>query len=109
MAARKVLKWIGVGIGAVLSLALLAVAVVYVVIGSDLSATFDVPASDVGSIIGFLQSQVPRSDQLPKTRFGPIGRLLLLLFKQETGTILAAESIRHDQARLDASPGDSGA
>lgn len=62
---------------------------------------------DVGSIIGFLQSQMPREEPLPQTYFGPLGRLLLLLFKQDTGTILAAESINHSAARLDASTGDA--
>ena len=199
MNAKKALKWIGISIGGVVGLVLLGTAVVYVVIGSDLSRTFDVPLTKIavpddqvsttegqrlaqvygcfngchgdtvtgdvffevpdgtvlvspdlaaaankysvaelarmirhgvrpdgtsvlipmpsemfynlsdahiGSIIGFLQSQTPRDEPLPRTYFGPVGRLMLLLFKQDTGTILAAEMINHDSARLDASPDD---
>ena len=195
----KVLKWIGISIGGIAAFALLGTAIVYVVIGSDLSRTFDVPLTevavpgdhastaegqrlartrgcfngchgdtvtggvffevpdgtimvapdlaavakkysaaeleriirhgvrpdgtsvlipmpsqmfynlsdeDVASIIGFLQSQTPRDDPLPETYFGPLARLLLLLFKQDTDTILAAESISHDLARLDSSTGN---
>jgi len=59
---------------------------------------------DVGSIIGFLQSQAPGEAQWPDTYFGPLARLMLLQFKQETDTILAAESIDHNLERLDPSP-----
>jgi cytochrome c553 len=199
MNAKKVLKWIGISIGGVVGFTLLGTAVIYVVIGSDLSRTFDVPLTEiavpvdqvsttegqrlarvygcfdgchgetvtgdvffevpdgtvlvspdlaaaankysaaeleriirhgvrpdgtsvlipmpsamfynlsdahVASIIGFLQSQAPREEPLPQTYFGPLGRLMLLLFKQDTDTVLAAEAINHDLARLDASPGD---
>jgi cytochrome c553 len=199
MNARKVLRWIGISFGGIVGLALLGTTIVYIVIGTDLSKTFDVPLTevavpvdcasyaegqrlartrgcfngchgdtvtgdvffevpdgtvlvspdlaaaakkysaaeleriirhgvrpdgtsvllpmpsemfynlsdvDVGSIIGFLQSQTPREEPLPQTYFGPLARVMLLLFKQDTGTILAAESIDHDLARLDASPGD---
>jgi cytochrome c553 len=197
MSATKVLKWIGISIGGIVGFALLGTAVIYVVIGSDLSRTFDVPLTEitvpgdqvsttegqrlaqisgcfndchgetvtgdvffdvpdgtvlvspdlaaaanrysaaelariirhgvrpdgtsvlipmpsemfynlsdahVASIIGFLQSQTPREEPLPQTYFGPLGRLMLLIFKQDTDTILAAEVINHDLARLDASP-----
>ena len=196
MKAKRILKWFGISIGGIVGLAVLIVAIVYVMIGRDLSQTFDVPLTDVavlgdlagiaegerlartrgcfgchgdnvngqiffevpdgttlvapdlamlaqqysaaelervirhgirpdrtsvllpmpsemlynlsdedvGSIIGFLQSRTPRIDPLPDTYFGPVARLMLLVFKQETGTILAAESIDHDVARLDPSP-----
>jgi len=199
MNAKKVLKWIGIAIGGVVGFALLGTAVIYVVIGNDLSRTFDIPLTEVavpgdqvsategkrlaqiygcfngchgetvtggvffqvpdgtvltspdlaaaankysaaelertirhgvrpdgtsvlipmpsemfynlsdahvGSIIGFLQSQTPREEPWPRTYFGPLGRLMLLLFKQDTDTILAAEVIDHDLARPDASPDD---
>lgn len=196
MKAKTILKWFAISIGGVMGLAVLAVAVVYVMIGRDLSQKFnhplidiDVPASqasvvegqrlartrgcfgchgddltgqvffevpdgttliapdlamaaqtysatelervirqgirpdgtsvllpmpsemfynlsdeDVASIISFLQTQSPRKEPLPETYFGPLARLMLMGFKQETGTILAAESINHDSARLDPSP-----
>jgi mono/diheme cytochrome c family protein len=65
---------------------------------------FNLSDEDVGSIIGFLQSQTPRNDPLPETYLGPVARVMLLVFKQQTGTILAAESIDHDVERLDPSP-----
>jgi len=190
------LKWFGISIGGIVGLAAIAVAIVYVIIGRDLSRTFDVDLTevtfsgdhanliegqrlartrgcygchgdtitgsvffevpdgtivvapdlalaaqkysaaeleriirhgvrpdgtsvvlvmpskmfynlsdeDVGSIIGFLQSQAPREVPWPNTYFGPLARLMLLQFKQETDTILAAESINHDLLRLDPSP-----
>jgi len=67
---------------------------------------FNLSDEDVASIIGLLRAQSPRQDPLPDTYFGPLARLMLLGFKQETGTILAAESINHDLARLDPSPGN---
>jgi cytochrome c553 len=196
MKAKMVLKWIGISVGAIVGLALLGVTIVYVMIGRDLSRTFDVALTDVavpgdltstaegqrlarlrgcfggchgetgtgqvffeipdgtklvapdlalaakrysaaeleriirhgvrpdgtsvtlvmpsemfynlsdedvGSIIHFLQTLTPGEEPLPETHFGPLARLMLLGFKQETDTILAAESINHDQARLDPS------
>ena len=197
MKTKKILKWFGITIGGIVGLAMLGVAIVYLMIGSDLSQTFDVALTevtvpgdgasisegqrlarirgcfsgchgdtatgsvffefpdgstlvapdlamaaqkysaaelervirhgvrpdgtsvlipmpsemfynlsdeDIGSIIAYLQSQTPREEPLPKTNFGPLARLMLLLFKQETDTILAAELVKHDFARLDASP-----
>lgn len=202
MALRRILKWLGLAITGILVTALLAVGVVYLVIGSDLSATFDAPSPalsvrvsdtdaaegerlarirgcfngchgetlngevffevpdgtvlvapdlaaaarkysteqlarivrhgirpdgtsvilampsemfyhlsdyDTASILGFLRGQPESDDPLPTTRFGPLGRLMLLLFKQETGTVLAAASIQHDLPRLDPSPDDPAA
>jgi cytochrome c553 len=199
MNVRRVVKWIGISIGGIVGFALLGTTIVYMVIGIDLSKSFEVPVTevavpieyastaegqrlartrgclngchgdtvtgdvffempdgtvlvapdlataakkysaaeleriirhgvrpdgtsvllpmpsemfynlsdeDVGLIIGFLQSQTSREEPLPQTYFGPLGRLMLLLFKQDMGTILAAESINHDLVRLDASPGD---
>jgi len=198
MKAKKILKWFGISIACIAGLAILVVAIVYVMIGRDMSQTFDVALTnvavigdhagitegerlarirgcfgchgdnvtgqiffevpdgttlvapdlamlakqysaaelervirhgirpdgtsvllpmpsemlynlsdqDVGSIIGFLQSQTPRNEPLPDTYVGPLARVMLLVFKQETGTILAAESIDHDVARLDPSPGN---
>lgn len=200
MKTKKILKWLGISIGGIAALAVLVVAIVYVIIGRDLSQTFNVALTDVavpgdhagitegerlarirgcfgchgdnvagqiffeipdgttlvapdlamtaqqystaelervirhgirpdgtsvllvmpsemlynlsdedvGSIIGFLQSQTPRNDPLPDTYFGPVARVMMLLgFKQETGTILAAEAIDHDVARLDPSPSNA--
>lgn len=199
MPVRRILKWLGLVASGVLCVALLAVGIVYLYVGSELSATFDIPSSglsvpvadgdaaegerlarirgcfsgchgetlngalffdlpdgsrlvapdlaaaaqrystmelerivrhgirpdgtsvllampsemfyhlsddDTAAILNFLRGQTRRDEPLPKTRFGPLGRLLLLVFKQETGTILAAESIRHDRPRLDPSPDD---
>lgn len=196
MKAKAILKWFGITIGAIVGLAAVGVAIVYVMIGRDLSRTFDVALApvavpgddaslaegqrlarirgcfgchgdtitgqvffevpdgtilvapdlamaaqkysaaelertirhgirpdgtsvlvpmpsemfynlsdeDVASIIGFLQSQSPREEPLPETYFGPLARLMLLNFKLDTDTILSAESIDHDLARLDPSP-----
>jgi cytochrome c553 len=197
MKARIILKWIGISVGAIVGLALLGVAIVYLMIGRDLSRTFDVALTevavpddlasttegqrlarlrgcfggchgekgtgqvffeipdgtklvapdlaiaaqkysaaeleriirhgvrpdgtsvvlvmpsamlynlsdeDVGSIIRFLQTLAPGEEPLPESYFGPLARLMLLGFKQETGTLLAAESINHDQERFDPSP-----
>ncbi|MDX1517927.1 MAG: c-type cytochrome [Woeseiaceae bacterium] len=199
MTARRILKWLGLVTGGLLGIALLAIAIVYLVVGRDLSATFDVRAAglsipvtdgdvaegerlarirgcfngchgetlngevffdlpdgtvlvapdlaaaartlsteeleriirhgvrpdgtsvilampsemfyhlsddDTASIIRFLREQPAGDEPLPATRFGPLGRLLLMLFKQETGTILAAETIPSDEPRLDPSPDD---
>jgi cytochrome c553 len=195
MKIKPVLKWLGIIIGGIVGLVALGLAIIYVLIGSDLSQTFDVAMTevvvanddagrsegqrlarirgcfdchgdeltgqvffevpdgttmfapdlamaaqtystaelgrairhgirpdgtsvllpmpsemfynlsdnDVGSIIGFLQSQSPRRESLPETYFGPIARVMLTFFKQETGTILAAESIDHNLPRLDPS------
>jgi len=65
---------------------------------------YNLSDQDLGAIIGFIQSQPPGVEQLPETYFGPVGRVMLTFFKQETGTILAAESITHDSPRLDPSP-----
>jgi len=65
---------------------------------------YNLSDGDVASIIGFLQSQSPGDEPLPETYFGPLARLMLLGFKQQTGTILAAESIDHDATRPDPSP-----
>jgi cytochrome c553 len=195
MKTKPVLKWLGIIIGSIVGLVALGLAIIYVLIGRDLSQTFDVDVTevvvahdhagrlegqrlarirgcfgchgdeltgqvffevpdgtimvapdlamtartcsagelgrairhgvrsdgtsvllpmpsemfynlsdeDVGSIIGFLQSQSPRTEGLPETYFGPIARVMLTFFKQETGTILAAESIDHNLPRLDPS------
>jgi len=197
MKTGKVLKWTGLFIAGVIGLAILAVAVVYAVIGRDLSRTFDLvvadvavpedPASisegqrlattrgcfagchgdtatgavffeapdgtilvapdiaemaaiystedlvrvirhgirpdgtsvllpmpsemfthlsdeDLGAIIGFLRTVSPGEGGLPESNFGPLGRLMLLFFKQDTGTILAAESIDHQDPHLTTTP-----
>jgi mono/diheme cytochrome c family protein len=61
---------------------------------------------DLGSIIAFLRTQTPGNETLPKTHFGPVGRLMLLLYKQDAGTIFAAESIDHERPLLAATPED---
>ena len=47
MKARRVLKWLGIAIGSIVGLALLAVTIIYVLIGRDLSRTFDVATTEV--------------------------------------------------------------
>jgi len=194
MKARSVLKWIGIVVGGIAGLAVLGLAVIYFLIGSDLSQTFEIEVAEVsvptdqasldegerlarirgcfgchggdlagqvffelfdgtsyvapdlaaaaqnyslaeldrvirhgvrpdgtsvllpmpsemfynlsdkefGSIVGFLRSRTPGTKALPNSGFGPVGRVMLTMFKQETGTILAAESIDHEAPRLDA-------
>jgi cytochrome c553 len=197
MNSRKTLRWIGTSLGAVLALAMLAMATAYVVIGRDLSRKFDIPLTeidvpddpasivegerlarirgcfggchgdtvagsvffevpdgtqmfapdlagaaqkysaaelarlvrhgvrpdgtsvllpmpsrvffhlsdhDLGLIIAYLKSQAPREQALPDTRFGPLGRTMLLYFKQEEGSILVADLIKHDLPRSEAAP-----
>jgi len=59
---------------------------------------------DLGSIIAFLRTQAPGKENFPETYFGPLGRLMLLMFKQDTGAILAAKSIDHERPLLAATP-----
>ena len=61
---------------------------------------------DLGAIISFLRPQSPREDPLPESYFGPVARVMLTMFKQETGTILSVEAIDHEAPRLDPSPDD---
>lgn len=63
---------------------------------------YNLSDADVGKIIAFLQSQEPGNESFPETSFGPVGRLMLMMFKQETDTILAAELVDHEAVRLDA-------
>lgn len=55
---------------------------------------------DLGAIIAFLKTQAPGNEQLPVTRFGPLGRLLLFYYKLSEGSILAAETIDHSAPRV---------
>jgi len=64
---------------------------------------------DLGAIIAFLKTQAPGNEQLPVTKFGPLGRLLLFYFKQSEGTILAAEIIDHGAPRLNPATSDTSA
>ena len=47
MKAKIILKWIGISVGAIVGLALLGVATVYLMIGRDLSRTFDVALTEI--------------------------------------------------------------
>ena len=51
---------------------------------------------DLGAIIAYLRTQKP-GVELGTSRLGPLARLFL--FRQELGTILAAEEIEHEKAR----------
>lgn len=162
MRVKVILKWLLIGLGGIVGIALLSVAVIYVLMGSDLRRTFDVagtaitvpddiasiaegerlaraarsysnedldrlirhgvkpdgtsvimimPSSmffnlsdnDFGNIVAFLKSQQPSDEEMPGTKFGPLGRLLLFVLKQMVGTALAAELIDHDEPRIDSS------
>jgi len=65
---------------------------------------YNLSDEDFGSIIGFLRSQTPATEPLPESYLGPVARVMLTMFKQETGTILAAEAIDHASPRSDSSP-----
>jgi cytochrome c553 len=196
MRAKPILKWFGIIIGGIVGLAALGVAIIYVMIGRDLSRTFDVAVAELavpvdhaaieegerlahihgcsgchgdevrgqvffelfdgttyvapdlaaaaqkysiaeldrvvrhgvrpdgtsvllpmpsdmfynlsdrefGSIIEFLRSQAPGTEPLPESYLGPVARVMLTMFKQETGTILSAEAVDHDAPRPDSSP-----
>jgi mono/diheme cytochrome c family protein len=47
MSIRKVLKWLGISLGSLLGLALIAVGTIYFVIGNDFEQTFDVGLTDI--------------------------------------------------------------
>jgi cytochrome c553 len=66
---------------------------------------YNLSDEDVGKIIAFIETQEPGEESLPETRFGPLGRLFLMLYKQDLGTILSAEAVDHGATRLDASAG----
>jgi mono/diheme cytochrome c family protein len=69
-------------------------------IGTDGKSLFVMPSSalgflsdeDMGAIIAYLKSVTPVDNQLPETRLGPMGRLLILQDPQ----ILAASVIDHE-------------
>lgn len=71
-----------------------------VILAMPSSMFYHLSDEDAGAIIAFLKSQSPGDEPLPESRFGPLGRLMVFLFKQDTGTILAAEQIDHDAPRL---------
>jgi len=58
----------------------------------------DLTDEDLGAIIAYLRTQQPGED-LGKSHFGPIGRLVLLMYKRQYGTILAAEEIEQHMGR----------
>ena len=64
---------------------------------------------DLGALIAFLRLQSPGDTPLPDTRIGPLARLLLMYYKNLTGTILAAEQIDHDLPRISPAPDVPGA
>jgi len=198
MNAKLILKWLGIAIGVIVGLAILGVAVNYMLIGRDLTRTFDVAVTEVAlpsdpaaleegerlarivgcfgchtddltgqvffeffdgttyvapdivavaqqysvaeldrvirhgirpdgtsvllpmpsemfynlsdrdfaSIIGFVRTRSPGIEPLPESYLGPAARVMLTMFSQETGTILAAEAIDHDALRIEKSPED---
>lgn len=61
---------------------------------------------DLGAIIAYLRSLEAGERALPDTRFGPVARILLLLFKRQIGSIMAAEVIDHDNGHSQTPPGD---
>ena len=70
------------------------------------SMLYNLSDKDLGSMVAFLKSQEPGDVELPGTKIGPLGRLLLFFFKQIVGTVLAAELIDHDAPRIDSSTQD---
>ena len=47
MRLRRIFKWFGVAVGALVAIAILGVVAIYILIGADLDRTFDVPATKV--------------------------------------------------------------
>lgn len=64
---------------------------------------YNLSDKDLGSIVAFLKSQQPGDEEIPGTKFGPLGRLLLFFITQMVDTFLAAEMIDHDEPRIDSS------
>jgi mono/diheme cytochrome c family protein len=199
MKVRKILKWIGISLGSLLGIALIAVGVIYFIIGNDFERTFeiglthidiptdeasitegqrlaqlrgcfsgchgdetegavffDVPdgtkvvAPDLGLavekysipeleriirhgvrpdgtsvlvpmpsqmlshlsdrefslIVAFLQTMSPGAESFPDSSYGPLARVMFTFFKQDLGTILAADLIDHDRKPLATRPDD---
>ena len=50
----------------------------------------------LGMIIAYLRSQAEGGEALPESRYGPVARIMGMLFKREFGTLLAAEVIDHE-------------
>ena len=67
---------------------------------------YHVSDNELGAMIAFLKTQEPRDEPLPETRYGPLARLLLQVFKHETSTILAAEYVERDHPRISPAPHD---
>lgn len=61
---------------------------------------------DLGAIIAFLKSQQPGDEPAPSTYVGPLGRLMFFYYRSLLGTILAAEIIDHDAARISPASAD---
>lgn len=51
---------------------------------------------DLGMIIAYLRSQAAGEERLPESRYGPVARVMGLMFKREIGTLLAADAIDHE-------------
>lgn len=61
---------------------------------------YNLSDEDLGAIVAYLKTVPPGDEQLPDTSFGPFARLLLFTFKQEIGSLMAAELIDHDKPRV---------
>ncbi len=62
---------------------------------------FNLSDGDLGMIIAFLKNHDASDEPLPKTRIGPLARLMFFYYKQELGSIMAADLIDHDAERID--------
>ena len=51
---------------------------------------------DLGMIIAWMRTQPDDNDELPKSRYGPVARIMGFVFKRQFGTVLAAEAIQQN-------------
>lgn len=95
MKTKSVLKWIGIVIGGIAGLAALGLAVIYFLIGSDLSRTFDIAVGDVS--IPTDQASLDEGERLARIRgcFGCHGDDLTgqVFFEFFDGTSFAAPDL----------------
>jgi cytochrome c553 len=68
---------------------------------------YNLSDDDLGKIIAFLKSQPPGDEPMRSTHVGPLGRLMFFYYRSITGTILSAEMIDHNAARIGQTSADS--
>jgi cytochrome c553 len=64
---------------------------------------------DVGRIIAFLRSGEPSGTELPESRYGPMLRGMMLVFRKDGFDSIAARSVDHDAPRIPAGGADPAA